>query len=200
MIRRFLAFVFLTLTVACTSSTDLKDPPVDLGNFRLGHNVVVASKMKQAAISRNATQEEWIASMTKAVDERFGRYDGERLYQLGVSIEGFSIAPPGIPLVVSPKSILVIRATLWDDAKGAKLNEEAKQFTVFESLSGDTVVGSGLTKTKEEQMEGLSRNAAKMIQTWMLQHPEWFPGIGAADPEVAPEVAAEADKKAATGG
>lgn len=193
-IARCLAIVSLALAAACTSSADLNEPPADLGNFRLGHNVVVASKMKQSALSRGATQEEWVDVLTKAVDERFGRYEGERLYHIGISVEGFAIAPPGIPLVVSPKSVLIIRVTLWDDALGRKLNEKAKQFTVFESLSGDTLVGSGLTQTKEQQMQNLSRNAAKVVQTWMQENPEWFPGIGgstAAVVETAPAAATE---------
>jgi hypothetical protein len=181
MIRKLAAVLVLALAAACTSTADLSEAPADLGNFRLGHNIVVASKMRQSALSRGATEEEWVASLTAAVDERFGRYEGDRLYHLGISVEGFSIAPPGIPLLVSPKSVLIIRVTVWDDALGKKLNDEPKQFTVFESLSGDTLVGSGLTQTKEEQMENLSRNAAKVVQNWLLENPEWFPGIGAAE-------------------
>ena len=74
--------------------------------------------------------------------------------------------------------------------------ESLKQFTVFESLSEETVVGSGLTQTKEEQMQNLSRNAAKMIQTWMLEHPEWFPGIGSGKTAAAPASAKAADAAA----
>ncbi|MBY6164991.1 hypothetical protein KUW14_03935 [Pseudooceanicola nitratireducens] len=179
MIRKFAATALLVLAAACTDVSDLQEAPADLGQFRLGHNVVVASKMRQAALSRDATEEEWVAALQAAVEERFGRYEGERLYHLGISVEGFSIAPPGVPLVASPKSVLIIRATLWDDALGRKLNEEAKQFTVFETFSGSTIVGSGLTQTKEEQIQNLSRSAAKLVQNWMLQNPEWFPGIGA---------------------
>ena len=192
MIRPLAAALLLAFAAACTSSADLKDAPADLGNFRLGHNVVVASKMRQSALSRGATQEEWVSALTKAVDERFGRYEGDRLYHIGISVEGFSLAPPGIPLVVSPKSVLIVRVTLWDDALGRKLNKEPKQFTVFESFSGDTLVGSGLTQTKEQQMQNLSRNAAKLVQNWMLEHPDWFPGIGSA--EAAPAEAATAVK------
>ena len=101
-----------------------------------------------------------------------------------------------MPLVASPKSVLIIRVTLWDDQQGGKLNEEAKQFTVFETFSGETLVGSGLTQTKEQQMQNLSRNAAKMIQTWMLEHPEWFPGIGSGKTAAAPASAKAADAAA----
>jgi len=48
---------------------------------------------------------------------------------------------------------------------------------VLESLDGDTIVGSGLTKTAEEQMETLSFNAAKLIQRYITrQHrsEQWF--------------------------
>jgi len=191
MIRKFAALALMALVVACTDASDLNDAPADLGDFRLGHNVVVASKMRQAALSREASEEEWVASLTDAIDERFGRYEGDRLYHLGISVEGFSIAPPGVPLVASPKSILIIRATVWDDALGKKLTDEPKQFTVFESLSGETLVGSGLTQSKEQQMQNLSRNAAKLIQNWMLQNPEWFPGIGQAEAAQTAEVVEE---------
>ena len=179
MLRKLFAVAMLGLLAACADISDLNEAPADLGQFKLGHNVVVASKMRQALLSREASEEEWVAALTSAIDERFGRYDGDRLYHLGISVEGFSIAPAGVPLVASPKSVLIIRVTLWDDQQGGKLNEEAKQFTVFETFSGETLVGSGLTQTKEQQMQNLSRSAAKMIQTWMLQNPEWFPGLGA---------------------
>jgi hypothetical protein len=124
-----------------------------------------------------------------AVDERFARYQGAKLYNFGISVDAFALAPPGIPLVASPKSALVVTVTIWDDAAQAKLNEEGKQFTVFEGASAESaVLGSGLTRSREEQMERLSRNAAKEIERWMLQNPEWF-GIADA-PVVAPLPAA----------
>ena len=48
------------------------------------------------------------------------------------------------------------------------------QLTVLEQITGETLVGSGLTQTKKQQMENLSASAAKAIQNWMLKHPEWF--------------------------
>lgn len=167
-----LAAVFLLS--ACTNPDDLDEPLPDLGDFSLGHNVVVASKMKKVALSREATAEEWETVVKAAVAERFGRYDGDKLYHLGISVEGYILAPPGIPLVLSPKSGLIVNVTVWDDLAGGKINEEPKQFTVLESFSGDTLVGSGLTQTREEQMDNLARNAAKLIEDWLLDNREWF--------------------------
>ena len=150
---------------------------MDLGNFRLGHNIAVAPKMTKGPFSREATEEEWIAAMTAAVDERFGRYEGEKLYHFGISIEGYVLAQPGIPLVASPKSILVINLTVWDDAAGKKLNDEVKQITVLENLGGDSLIGSGYTKTREEQMQQLSRIAVKEIQRYLVRQQSeegWF--------------------------
>jgi hypothetical protein len=178
-LKTLAALAVVGLLAACGAPVnDLQDKPVDLGDFVLGHNVVVVEKAKQAGLSREASKEEWKTALTAAIDERFGRYDGTKIYHLGVSVEGYSIAPAGVPLVVSPKSVLVIRVTLWDDAQGKKLNSKAKQMTVFEALSGDTLIGSGLTQTKEEQIQNLSRSAAKMIENWMLENPEWFPEAG----------------------
>ena len=87
------------------------------------------------------------------------------------------LAVPGVPVVASPKSALIIRVTLWDDAAGKKLNETPEQITIVESFSADTWIGSGLTQPREKQMENLTRNAAKLIQNWMVRQKAtqgWF--------------------------
>lgn len=165
--------IALSLLAACAQKNEL-EPMVPLGEFVLGHNIVVADNVQKVPISRDATVEEWEEAMKAAVAARFGRYEGTKVYNIGISVDGYALAPPGIPLVAAPKSVLVITANVWDDAAGKKLNEEGKQFTVFESLSGDTLVGSGLTKTKEQQMAALTFNAAKKVEQWFLDNPEWF--------------------------
>ena len=165
--------VSLSLLSACAKN-DLADPPEALGDFALGLNIVVADNVQKVPISRNATPEEWEVAMKKAVNDRFGRYQGTKLYNIGISVDGFALAPPGIPVVAAPKSILVVTANIWDDAAGKKLNAEGKQLTVFESLSGETVIGTGLTRTKAEQMDALSYNAVKSVERWLADNPEWF--------------------------
>lgn len=176
--RRLVAAALLLLS-ACARN-DLADPPVPLGDFALGLNIAVADKVEMVPISRPATPEEWEAAIVKAVDARFGRYEGTKLYNIGISVDGYALAPPGIPVVAAPKSVLVITANIWDDAAQKKLNAEGKQFTVFESLSGDTVIGTGLTRTKAQQMEALSYNAVKRVEEWLLENPQWF-GMTAED-------------------
>jgi len=179
---RFIAAAALLLIAACTNPNDLDKAPVPLGDFKLGYNVVVAPNITKGPASRDASKEEWIASMKSAVDERFTRYDGDKLYHLAISIEGYVLAVPGVPLVASPKSALILNVTAWDDAAGKKLNEKPEQVTVIESFSGETVLGSGLTQSKEKQMENLSRNAAKLIQNWLVRQKyqeDWFGGTAA---------------------
>ncbi|WP_246831379.1 hypothetical protein [Pseudotabrizicola formosa] len=163
----------LTLLLGCARN-DLAEPPVPLGNFALGLNIVVTDKTQKVPISRDASGAEWEAAMKKAVEDRFGRYQGTKLYNIGISVDGYALAPPGIPVVAAPKSILVVTANVWDDAARLKLNAEGKQITVFESLSGETVIGTGLTRNKQEQMDALAYNAVKRVEEWFLQNPEWF--------------------------
>ena len=165
-----LAFGLLT---ACAGQ-NVVEPPVNLGNFKMGHNIVVADNPQKVPISRDADPQAWDDSMTAALQKRLGRYDGDKYFNLGVSVDAYALAPPGIPLVLSPKSALVVTATVWDDAAGKKLNEKGQQFTVFEGIDGETMIGSGLTRTAEEQMEKLSFNAAKRIERWLSENPEWF--------------------------
>lgn len=172
---RIFGIIFLLFSIAaCDKFEDLDQVPEPMGRFLLGHNVVVVNDPDIGPLSRKASDDAWQAQVEAAIDERFSRYDGDKYFHIAIKVEGYGLAIPGIPLVASPKSILIIGVTLWDDAQGIKLTEEPKLFTVFERLSEDTFISSGLTQTKEEQMENLSRNAAKMIHDWMLENIEWF--------------------------
>lgn len=199
MIRILALLAGVALLAACTAASP-DDPLEDLGAFHLGHNVVVASKMQKGPISRDATPEEWETVMTKAVADRFGRYDGDQLYHLGISVEGYMLAPGGVPVLYNPKSALLLNVTVWDDAAAKKLNPEVKQFTVFETPTGGTMlVGSGYERTKEEQMEGLARNAVRQIEHWLVEmHKEegWFAPRPDAAAVAAPEAAGTAAKTA----
>lgn len=180
-VLRLAGTVCAVILVAGCGAQDLDEPPVDLGPFRLGLNVVVADNMQKVPISREATVEEWETGLKKAVANRFGpsRYDGDRLYNIGINIDGYALAPPGIPVVAAPKSVVVVSANIWDDANQQRLNPEARQFTIFESLSGESVIGTGLTSTKTQQIDALSYNVAKALEGWFLDNPQWFDPAGA---------------------
>jgi len=199
-LRRVALFVGLSVglpLLAACGRNDLEDPPVPLGDFALGLNIVVADNVQKVPISREASPDEWEEVMKAAVADRFGRYSGGRLYNIGISVDGYALAPPGIPVVAAPKSVLVITANVWDDATQTKLNPEGEQFTVFEGMSGETVIGTGLTRTKRKQMEVLSYNAVKRVEQWLLDHPEWFPAAGGVPVPLEPDATATA-KPAAT--
>ncbi|MEQ9259534.1 MAG: hypothetical protein RIG84_10575 [Roseovarius sp.] len=178
-LRQSLLPLAALVLAACTASDDLSAPPPDLGDFRLAHNIIVAPNLTKGPLSRPAGKAEWIKAVRGAVDARLRRHEGEKLYNLGIALEGYVLAKPGVPVVASPKSVLLLRVTVWDDAEGTKLSKAPKAFTVFESLSGDTVVGSGLTLSKEEQMANLAQNAALQIERWLLRQKReegWFEG------------------------
>ena len=171
--RLLLSVLAVAALIGCTNK-DLTNPPPPLGTFSLGLNIVVADNMQMVPISRPATVEEWETALQKAIDDRFGRYDGTKAFNLGIAVDGYALAPPGIPVVASPKSVLVITANIWDDAAALKLNETGEQIMVFEDLSPEEVIGSGLTKTREQQLETLAFNAAYAVEKWLVAHPEWF--------------------------
>jgi len=177
MIRIFVLLTALVIVVGCTPATP-EEPLEALGEFSLGYNVVVASKARKGPVSRPATEDEWKNALTEAVAERFTQYQGSQLYHLGISVEGYMLAPPGIPVIYSPKSALIINVTVWDDAAGKKLNEEVEQFTIFENTTSESfLVGSGHTRSKEDQLKGLSRNAVGQIEDWMVRMEKekgWF--------------------------
>ena len=193
---------FLSLVACASGERQLAQPVEPLGNFKLGFAEGVAPNRVKGPLSRDATPEEWTASVDAALEERFNRYTGDKFYHLGVSVEGYVLAQPGVPLVFSPKSALIARVTVWDDATQTKLNEETHQVTVLEAFSAETVVGSGLTQSREEQMRGLSANLALQIETWMRRQQQeagWFGGVSGEAPALAPAAAPETPETEPTG-
>lgn len=177
---------------ACNSARDLDEPTVPLGDFFFGHNIVVAENAQRGPLSREATAEEWEEALRVEMDRRFRRFDGDRLYHLAIGVEGYVLAMPGIPVVAAPKSALIFSVSVWDDAAGGRINTPHR-ITVLESLGGDSIVGSGLTRSREEQMQDLAQNAARSVENWLRQNMEWFsrpPDESPADPA---DALAEAD-------
>ena len=162
-----------TVLSGCGGS-DLTTPPKPLGDFRLGYGIVVADNAEPAGPSRKATPDEWEAVLQKSLRAQLDRYQGEKLYHVGVGVKAYALAVPGVPLVLSPKSVIVISVDVWDDAIQKTINAEPKEFTVFEGLSGSTVIGSGLTKSREQQMQTLADNAAQRITDWLVENKAWF--------------------------
>lgn len=175
--RKLIAILALGLMVACSATADLEDPFEPIGTFRLGHNIVVAKNATVGPLSREATPAEWKQTFEGEIARRLGRYDGTGLFHLGISIDGYVLAIPGIPVVASPKSALIFTVHLWDDNKAQKLTEEPKQFTVLEAISAESILGSGLTRSKEDQMRILSQQGAKQIERWLQRNPEWFNSV-----------------------
>ena len=172
-LRLAAALGLLTLLAGCVT------PPVsetaDLGDFRLGYNIVQANGVKQGPFSREASPAELTGALTDALEARLGRYDGDGLYHLGVAIGGYVLAQPGLPLVYTPKSALIFEVNVYDNQTGQRLNDKPKQFTAFEGLENAApVVGSGIVRGKEEQLANLVRNGAGQVESWLKQNPGWF--------------------------
>ena len=182
MMRVLAVLMSLMMLAACNGARDLNEAPVPLGDFKLVHNIAVASKAAKGPLSREATEEQLAKALTDATEERFGRYQGTRDYHFGMSVEGYNLAVPGVPIVFAPKSVLIINLTVWDDAKNIKLNEEPHQITVIESFDQGAIIGSGYTKSAEEQLKNLAQNAAKQIENYLVKQNKengWFSGTPA---------------------
>lgn len=190
-LRLTCTFVILGLLAAC-SATPTDTGPADLGAFKFGHNVVVADNVRKGAMSRDADIDEMEAVLKAEIDRRLRRYDGDQLYHLGVSVDGYVLAAPGIPVVVSPKSILIIGVSVWDDAAGKKINDKPHQITVYERAGAGVLIGSGYTMSREQQLRELSENAAFEIEKWLAENADWFaprgtgPAAAPADPAALP--------------
>ena len=173
LLRSLTLLLGFSLLAACETN-DLKKPPVPLGDFVMGHNIAIADTAQVPGISRQATADEWEAAMKQAMVDRFGRYEGSRIYNFGINIDGYVLAPPGVPVVASPRSALIITVHVFDDATQTELNPGGKQLTMLEGISPESFVGSGWTQTKEQQLARMAYRAALSVQNYLLANPEWL--------------------------
>ncbi|WP_170343448.1 hypothetical protein [Ruegeria arenilitoris] len=182
MLRILTLITGLALVGACTQ-TQLYEEPEDLGEFKLRVNYAFADKAVQGPVSRDATPQEWTEAIQKAVDIRLGRYQGSQEYDVGISLEGYMLAPPGIPVIYNPKSTAIVLVNVYDVGKKEFL-AKGKQFQVLEDTTGGSALkGSGNERTKEEQMSGLALKVADRVEEWLAdEHKDngWFdlrPGL-----------------------
>ncbi len=179
-LRAVMSLLGLAVLSACFSLTDSGQQAAFTQDFALGYTVVAGSEnYTRGPISREATVQEWETPIMREVESRLGEHHGSRLYHIGIVLEGYTLAQPGIPILLSPKSALIFRFVIIDDPTQRVLYSSERQ-VVFEDFSTDTVLGSGLTRTKQEQIRALASTAAyrieqelrNTVQTWSSPAPQ----------------------------
>ncbi|MFA3919087.1 hypothetical protein [Ruegeria hyattellae] len=176
MIRTFALAGGLALLAACTQ-TQIDEKPEDLGDFKLRINHVVADKAVKGPVSRDATPEAWKAALTNAIEARLGRYEGRQEYDIGVYLGAYMLAPPGVPVIYNPKSIAIVDVYVYDVGRKKMLAREHR-IQVLEDTTGESaLVGSGHSRTMEQQIAGLSLKVADAIEEWLAEEHQkdgWF--------------------------
>lgn len=176
MLRILTLITGLALMGACTQ-TQVYEEPESLGEFKLRVNYAFADKAVQGPVSRDATPQEWTDAIQNAVDIRLGRYEGAQEYDIGISLEGYMLAPPGVPVIYNPKSTAIVLVNVYDVGK-KEFVAKAKKFQVLEDTTGESALaGSGHTRTKEEQMSGLALKVADRVEEWLAEEHQdngWF--------------------------
>lgn len=174
---KFLTGLVLMVLAGCGGAQeDLAFKPEPLGDFRLGFAIVVANDVTRGPGSREIEAEALTTAVQSAVEERFSRFEGDRFYHIALRIEAYILAAPGIPIIYSPRSLMLSAMTVFDDATQTKLNEEAIRVTAFEGIeTGVPLIPSGMLKTREEQLENLAISTAREIERILREREEdWF--------------------------
>lgn len=167
-----------TIVVIALGGCSVPDPDneeqVDLGDFRLAANVGVTTNARKMGVSRDATPEAWEEVLEAAIDKRFARYEGETPYILSYSLDGYILATKGGRLALAPRSAMSMTVHIWQTDPQKRLSDRSKQLLVLEQFDGETFIGSGLFRSKEEQMENLGAQFAKAVERWLLANSDLF--------------------------
>ena len=181
--RRIILSLACLLAVAACSTADPEEELaelVDLGDFRLVGNVAVTTQARKMGVSRDASAAEWEEALEGAIQKRFGRYEGETPYILSYSLDGYILATKGGRLALAPRSAMSLTVHIWETDPQKRLEDRSKQLLVFEALDGETVIGSGLFRDKEEQIANLSAQFARAVERWLVANGDLF-GVGVSD-------------------
>ena len=171
-VKRWVAVPLLAPLLLACEPEDLTLPPEPLGTFRFGHNVVVTEGVKRGPLSRSISGQTIQAVIQAEMKNRFARYEGDGLFHIGIKVDSFILAEPGIPLVFSPKTLMILGYNVWNDATGEKLFDEFRVISVLpDGQKSIPLVPSGFTNTADEQLAALARGAAKTIE-FELRKPE----------------------------
>lgn len=169
-----LRLVAVLLLAAC-AAPQMDEVPEPLGDFRLGYNIVQANDVAKGPFSRDASEAELTRALSEAIEARLGRYDGDGLYHIGIAVGAYVLAQPGLPVVYTPKSVLMFDVNVYDNATEQRLNDEPHRITAFEGLHNVApVVGSGIARGKEAQLENLAAEGARVLEAWLRENPGWF--------------------------
>lgn len=182
LLRRPLALLLLVFTLiaaGCTSELDEATRNTPIGDFRLDRLVVVMDDEPQTGFhSRKVSNATLKAAVEKAVEPRLRRFEGAGSYSIGIKVQGYILAHPGVPILLAPRSNLFLSVNVYD-AVPSRINEEPRNLTIWEDAGGDTVVGSGYTQSADEQLAELADNAAVEIERWLRENEAWFGGRAA---------------------
>ena len=92
----FAALAAAALSVsACANTDDLAQVPEPMGRFLLGHTVTVVEEPEIGPFSREATDEAWETAINFAMEERFGRWDGDKYFHIATKVDGARGMVPG---------------------------------------------------------------------------------------------------------
>lgn len=186
-IRTLVLIASLVAVSACAVPNPETDEQVPLGDFRLASNVAVTDTARKMGVTREASPEEWEQVLEEAIDARFQRYTGNTPYVLSYSLDGYILATKGGRLALAPRSALSMTVHIWQAEPLKRLEDRSKQLLVLEQFDGETVIGSGLFRSKEEQMKNLGAQFAKAVERWLQSNGDLF-GIGvSADAKAAAE-------------
>lgn len=173
-LKTIIAGLSVLVLVACGATPTEEKMPDPIGDFKLGHLVVFAKNAQMGPLSREAAPEEFEAAIRAQLEPKLRPLNGSKFYNVAVSVDAYILAVPGIPIVASPASGIVVSLNVWDDAKGTLVLEEHKKFTVTEKFSAKSFFGSGLTQTKEEQIASLAEVVVGQIDAYMRENQDKF--------------------------
>lgn len=168
----------LTLT-ACAQTTPLAGSKGQRlsDDLKLGHVGIVTKNMERAEYSDEINEDALKASLRAAIMSKLSRSQGQTVYNIGVNVEAYALANAAVPSVSSPKSVLIMSVSFWDDSSDQKLIVAPVAVIAVDGLYGTSIIRTKPLKTKEQRIAALSAKAALEIERYFVSNVGNFASI-----------------------
>ncbi len=149
-----------------------RKPVEPLGQFQAGPRRSSWPQRRQGPRHRaDATTMNGSPGSMRRSSRRFRRYDGDQFYHLGVRVEGYVLAAPGIPLVVRAQIGVIVTVTVCGRRRGHEAERRSpSRSPCSKRCRARRSSASGLTQTKEEQLTAAVAERRPEIENWLREH------------------------------
>lgn len=139
-------------------------------NIRFNHISIVATDMVKNAYSDDVSPEDMTTQLRRAITSKLSELQGDRVYNIGIKVTGYMLANPSVLTVSSPKSVLMLSVSVWNDSPDNKLMLPPSTVIAVDGLYGSALSIAKSQGSKDQRLAALTGRAGVEIAQYLARN------------------------------